>query len=189
MAVYIGKVEEDYLFDAKLQNYFRAIEMNEWKRISFYGDNIKSLPANGSLPAKGFKCGKLVSLNLAANKDLEEIPMSFLAYRYLPSIRVLDLSRTKIKLLPITIWQLELAYLDISYTQIEDLSEDIGYLLDLQFLNMCGCSKLESLPKAIGHLHELQFLNITRCSKLISIPSVIYDLKKLKYFQYNTFLI
>ena len=119
VAIYIGKMEEGCLFIAgwQLEKFPEEIERNEWKRISFYRNNIKCLPL------EGLKCRKLVSLILGAKIQLEEVPISLI--HYLPSIRVLDLSKTKIKLLPETLLKLiQLKYLDISYTQIECLSKD-----------------------------------------------------------------
>ena len=90
------------------------------------------------------------------NKELEEVPLSLL--EQLPFIRVLDLSRRKIKLLLATLWKCRnIEYLDVSYTQIYYLSEFIGYLSQLQFLNMSRYSNIETFPNVIGSLSKLHF--------------------------------
>jgi Leucine-rich repeat (LRR) protein len=98
---------------------------------------------------------------LRGNKGLEEIPEAFLVN--FTCLKVLDVSRTKIKTLPISLWQLtELEFLDLSYTEIEDLPEGIKNPSRLQFLDLSGCSKLRSLPCHIRELKNLKSLQASQ---------------------------
>ena len=99
MAIYIGEKEENCLFRAGQMHEQFTLEVREnCKRMSLYDNNIRFLPQ------KGLKCTKLVSLILRGNKELEEIPEEFLIN--FTCLKVLDLSRTKIKALPTSLWQL-----------------------------------------------------------------------------------
>lgn len=175
-----GKEEQHFAGISHLTIFPGTEIEQDCKRISYYGNNILSLPPNE------LKYPKLVSLILGANKRLEEVPPQFLVN--FTCLRVLDLSRTAIKSLPTTLWQLiQLEYLDLSCTEIEDISENINNLCRLQFLNLSQCSKLKSLPQAICNLSELQFLDLSGCSKLHSVPSQIHEIKNLKYLRISQY--
>lgn len=156
MAIFIGEKEENCLFRAGQMHEQFPLEIREdCQRISLYDNNVTHLPA------EGLKCRKLVSLILRGNKGLEKIPEAFLAS--FPCLKVLDLSRTKIKTLPISLWQLtQLEFLDLSYTEIEDVPEGIKNLYRLQFLDLSGCSKLSSLPRHIRELKNLKSLQASQ---------------------------
>ena len=99
MEIYIGEKEENCLFRAGQMHEQFPLEVREnCKRMSLYDNNIRCLPQ------KGLKCTKLVSLILRGNKELEEIPEEFLIN--FTCLKVLDLSRTKIKALPMSLWKL-----------------------------------------------------------------------------------
>lgn len=83
VAMYIGNREEHCLFmaggqvqnflfiaDRQVENFPGEIERNDWKRITFYGNNIKCIPP------QRLNCRNLVTLILGANKELEEVSMS-----------------------------------------------------------------------------------------------------------------
>ncbi|XP_058194408.1 disease resistance protein At4g27190-like [Rhododendron vialii] len=109
----------------------------EWKnatRISFINHDLRSLPESPD-------CPKLLTLLLQGNENLEVIPETF--FDNMLSLRVLDLSRTCIKLLPTSISKLD----------------------NLRELVLLDCEDLEALPKEISALKELEVLYVGR-SKL-----------------------
>lgn len=121
--------EDSNRFDTFRQTFPETTFEEDCKRISLYGYDIRSLP-----PRK-LKYTQLVTLILGANKAFEDVPANF--FVDLTCLKVLDLSRTQIKLLPTTLWQLtQLEYLDLSHTEIEDISQKIGDLYMLQVLNL-----------------------------------------------------
>lgn len=156
LAIYIGEKEENCFFRAGQMHEHFPLEIREdCKRISLYENNITQLPP------QGLKCTNLVSLILRGNKGLEEIPEAFLVN--FPCLKVLDLSRTKLKTLPKSLWQLtQLEFLDLSYTEIEDVPEGIKNLSRLQFLDLSGCSKMRSLPRHIRELKNLKSLQASQ---------------------------
>ncbi|KAF7123265.1 hypothetical protein RHSIM_Rhsim12G0031200 [Rhododendron simsii] len=106
----------------------------EWKnatRISFMNRDLRSLPESPN-------CPKLLTLLLQGNENLEVIPETF--FNNMPSLRVLDLSRTHIKSLPTSISKLD----------------------GLRELVLLDCEHLEALPKQITALKELEVLYVGR---------------------------
>ncbi|KAF7124151.1 hypothetical protein RHSIM_Rhsim12G0034700 [Rhododendron simsii] len=109
----------------------------EWKnatRISFMNRDLRSLPESPN-------CPKLLTLLLQGNKNLKVIPETF--FNNMPSLRVLDLSYTRIKSLPTSISKLD----------------------GLRELVLLDCENLKALPKEISALKELEVLYVGR-SKL-----------------------
>lgn len=100
MVIYIGERYENCLLRAgqMLQQFPEAEIKKDCKRISVYDNDIRSLPT------RELRCPDLVSLILAKNLRLTELPEAFL--RDLTSLRVLDLSFTQIESLPATLWEL-----------------------------------------------------------------------------------
>jgi len=176
MAIYIGENEENCVLRAgqSLQHFPHIPASDNCKRISVWGNYIESLPT------MELKCPKLVSLFLGLNRPLKEIPEAFLLN--FTSLRVLNLQQLPIKSLPTSLWQLtQLEYLCLSGTYIEDISEEIGNLLNLQFLNLRRCMYLKSLPSQIGELQNLKYLDISECISIeLPLPDEITKLSHCK---------
>jgi disease resistance protein RPS2 len=100
MAIHIAENEENCVFrtSQKLQKFPAERGIDHCKRIAVGYNNIPILPTD-------FTCPKLVTLILAQNESLNEVPNGFLLN--LKSLRVLDLSRTKIESLPISVLTLD----------------------------------------------------------------------------------
>eukprot|EP01018_Ginkgo_biloba_P006723 Gb_01077 [translate_table: standard] len=180
LAIFIGEKEEKCLFQvARKIEHFPLEVSADCRRISLTSNNIAALPTN-------FVCPPLLTLILAKNECLKEIPGRFLLN--LPSLRVLDLRWTGIKSLPASIGQLNhLAYLQLSHTPIEELPETIGDLRSLEFLELYYCEELRYVPSVIGELQYLKHLNLWGCEKLSYLPSGISQLKSLERLElYST---
>lgn len=177
MAMQVGAGENWSCMAGKRLQHFPVTEIKfDCKRISVYGNNITSLPSTG------LKCPNLVTLILTQNRELKEVPESFLID--LPSLRVLDLSHTQVKSVPTSLWQLrELRSLNLSYTQIEILSEAIRNLSNLQFFYLVNCTNLRSLPSQIGELRNLVCLDLWNSPHLKEIPPEIRSLSNCKIVQ------
>lgn len=63
-----------------------------------------------------------------------------------------------------------LRYLDLSWSQIKALPEDISILYHLQTLNLSHCSNLHRLPKGTKYMTALRHLYTHGCERLKSMP-------------------
>ncbi|XP_010519109.1 PREDICTED: probable disease resistance protein At1g15890 [Tarenaya hassleriana] len=104
---------------------------------------------------------KLVVLDLSDNRILEELPEEI---SQLVSLRYLDLSRTRIKQVPVGLQELsKLAYLNIEWTlELEGIGWRISSLRNLQVLRLIGpgaCCDLQLLEE-IQQLEHLAYLTI-----------------------------
>eukprot|EP01018_Ginkgo_biloba_P026275 Gb_08717 [translate_table: standard] len=174
LAIYIAQKEERCLFRAgqNVKNFPLLEESVEYTRISLMCSDIDSLP-------EGFVCPTLLTLVLADNEQLLEIPSDFLDS--FTSLKVLDLGETGIKYLPPSLGRLKsLVYLGLAYSQIEELPDSTGDLSKLQFLDLCKCTKLKKLPSRINGLKCLKDLNLTACKALTWLPHEISQLTALE---------
>jgi disease resistance protein RPS2 len=169
MAIYIGENEENCVLRAgqSLQHFPDIPASDNCRRISVTGNDIKSLPAE-------LRCPNLVSLLMGDNKGLKEIPEAF--FLNLTSLRVLDIHRISMRSLPSSLWQLtRLELLGLAFSEVEDISEEIGNLSYLQFLYLNFCTNIKSLPSRIGELKNLKHLNLQGCNTVL-IPDEIRKL-------------
>ncbi|KAJ0816838.1 putative TIR domain, P-loop containing nucleoside triphosphate hydrolase [Helianthus annuus] len=121
---------------------------------------------------------KLVSLHIAWCSKLKSVPGSIYSLQHL---RTLDLSYTGIGELPEELGQLEcLENLYLSSTKVKHLPGSICMLKHLKTLYLWGCKYLEKLPEDVGQLESLEKLVVTDCYELREIPHSICKLKGLK---------
>ncbi|CAA7409625.1 unnamed protein product [Spirodela intermedia] len=138
----------------KLRHVSTLERWTEARRISLMRNEIRLLPEEP-------RCPNLQTLLLNHNGHLlEEIPGGF--FQFMPSLRVLDLSWTVIRVLPPEIGSLvELRYLDLSLTPLESLPMEVRNLTKLRQLRLEYTSFLKSIPReAVSSLERLQSLNI-----------------------------
>lgn len=167
MAICVAENEENCVFRAsqRLQHFPDIQNHAVCRRLSVYDNNITSLPTTD------LRYPKLVSLFLGKNEDLKEIPAGF--FLNFTSLRVLELS-IPIKALPTSLWQLiHLEFLNLSWTEIEDIPEDISNLSSLQFLYLGYCRNLKSLPSQLGDLENMKYLYLKGCYNLRELPDEI----------------
>ncbi|CAD7704856.1 unnamed protein product [Ostreobium quekettii] len=73
----------------------------------------------------------------------------------------------------------QLRVLDVGFTDMAALPDDISTLQSLQLLRIDGCSKISALPAGISALHRLVMLSARLCKSLGSLPSGIGALSTL----------
>ncbi|PON40739.1 NB-ARC domain, LRR domain containing protein, partial [Trema orientale] len=101
-------------------------------------------------------------------------------------LRVLSVSGSGMTTLPDSIGDLKyLKYLDLSHTRIEELSDAICRLYNLQTLLLENCYKLTQLPRNIGNLVNLRCLQIP--DSLREMPLQIGKMKNLQAL--NNFIV
>ncbi|KAI8027379.1 Disease resistance protein [Camellia lanceoleosa] len=102
-------------------------------------------------------CGSLSTLFLQENLALKSIPASF--FEHMTSLKVLDLCRTGIELLP----------------------SSLSKVISLKVLYLSYCEYLNELPYSLEKLEHLEVLDI-RDNGFSNIPSFIGNLKGLRHF-------
>ncbi|KAL5705527.1 hypothetical protein ACHQM5_023822 [Ranunculus cassubicifolius] len=132
------------------------------------------------IPEDLYEAKKLRTLLvLSPRSDFIEIPPSI--FTKLVYLRVLHLSGCGIKSVTAEISSLScLRYLDLSYTFIITLPEDLCKLQNLQTLNLLDCYNLTALPINICMMRRLRHLNIKGCVSLTSMPAKIGMLNELQ---------
>ena len=157
----------------------QAPEFVKWRmaeRISLMANRIEKLTGSPT-------CPNLSTLLLDLNSDLHMINTGF--FQFMPNLRVLSLSDTKIDVLPSDIFNLvSLQYLDLSGTEIKKLPVEMRNLVKLKSLKLFRTFKLCSIPGGlISSLSMLQMVNIYRCGFYESDgnESLVEELGSLKY--------
>ncbi|RWR73014.1 putative disease resistance protein [Cinnamomum micranthum f. kanehirae] len=103
-------------------------------------------------------CSTLSTLLLQYNDQLTMIPDSF--FECMHSLCILDLSWTKIKSLPSSLWNLVNLrgfYLKDCY-ELEELPSQVGALKKLEVLDLGGYTAIRYLPREVGELTRLKRL-------------------------------
>ncbi|XP_057957437.1 putative disease resistance protein RGA3 [Malania oleifera] len=95
-------------------------------------------------------------------------------------LRVLDLSRSKIKVLPDSVGKLKhLKCLDVSRTKIRRLPDSITKLYHLQTLNMEYCYEMQELPKEMRALINLRHLGLDQYSAVRIMKDGPIEMRRL----------
>ncbi|WJZ95115.1 hypothetical protein VitviT2T_013906 [Vitis vinifera] len=169
----------------------QAPDFVKWKateRISLMDNQIEKLTGSPT-------CPNLSTLRLDLNSDLQMISNGF--FQFMPNLRVLSLSNTKIVELPSDISNLvSLQYLDLSGTEIKKLPIEMKNLVQLKILILCT-SKVSSIPRGlISSLLMLQAVGMYNCGLYDQVAeggvesygkeSLVEELESLKYLTHLT---
>ncbi|KAG7994095.1 hypothetical protein I3843_01G038300, partial [Carya illinoinensis] len=153
---------------------------NSLKRVSFMDNDLKRLPDDSVI-----RCSKVSTLLLINNPRLNLIPEIFL--ERFKALRVLNISGTSIKSLPVSLLQLDdlrsllstdcknleelpplerlsrLQVLDLSWTGIRELPRGLEQLSNLRHLNLRGARGLKAVQAGvISKLSSLEVLDLSR---------------------------
>ncbi|VFQ98919.1 unnamed protein product [Cuscuta campestris] len=174
------------------------------KRVSFVGNDIETLPSCE------VQCPETSTLLLLDNLHLREMPSSFLLG--FPTLRILDLSESKIKSLPQSLANLaqlrtlvlkrcyqltelppfealgRLQVLDCSYSGLTELPQGFEKLTNLRQLDISCTHKLQRIPTGkISNLCILEYLNVmgnaTGCGMSRESENSIIDFEELLCLQ------
>ncbi|XP_031251792.1 disease resistance protein At4g27190-like [Pistacia vera] len=130
--------------------------MEEWKqaKMMFLSDNELC-----TLPEKP-NCPELLTLFLQRNRLLRVIPPYF--FECMTSLKVLNLSETRIRSLPETLFKLKslLMLIICDCKRLFMLSSQVGSLVCLEVLDLRG-TKIKELPDKIGELASLKRLEVS----------------------------
>ncbi|KAI7990403.1 Disease resistance protein [Camellia lanceoleosa] len=159
------------IHDAKLREWPTKATYELNTSISVISNEILEFPG-------GLRCSKLVFLLIQCGNSSLKIPSNF--FEGIEELKVLDL-RITISLLSSSLQFLSnLLTLHLGHCQKLDNISVIGKLLNLKILSFCY-SNIEELPEEIGGLVNLKLLDLTRCGQLKRIaPGVISALVQLQ---------
>ncbi|KAG2567380.1 hypothetical protein PVAP13_7NG351500 [Panicum virgatum] len=137
-------------------NLEKAPPHREWRtarRISLMYNDIRDL---GISP----ECKDLVTLLVQNNPNLDRLSTTFFQSMY--SLKVLDLSHTRITELPFCSTLAKLKYLNLSHTFIERLPEEFWMLKKLRHLDLSVTKALKETLDNCSKLYKLRVLNLFR---------------------------
>lgn len=190
---YLVSVKEDHI---KLELDHQAILIEDIRSstqpestpvtpvVNLAEENLRELPEKAAY-------GDSFVLFLQRNYQLTLIHSSF--FNSMPSLRFLDLSDTRIRILPSSLYRLlKLKVLILSNCAgLENLPPDIGNLNQVEVLDLSGTTELYSLPDETGQLVLLRHMKLSFYgpddvsefdhlpSQLVS-PSILSELKELR---------
>uniref|UniRef100_A0A2N9FDV1 AAA+ ATPase domain-containing protein n=1 Tax=Fagus sylvatica TaxID=28930 RepID=A0A2N9FDV1_FAGSY len=124
-------------------------EWEEAKLIFFMDNELSRLPERPS-------CPNLLALFLQRNHNLRVIPSSF--FDLMPFLKVLNLSKTRIKFLP----------------------KSLSKLMSLEVLVLRKCECLVLLPSEVGSLRRLEVLDL-QGTEIEKLPDEISELASLRH--------
>ncbi|KAJ3694740.1 hypothetical protein LUZ60_000117 [Juncus effusus] len=161
----------DVIRDMALWIVSEQVENKNW--IVDAGTNLKRATKHD---AERWACARRLSLMC---NYIQTLPPSL----HCPNLSLLMLQQNfYLKAIPQNIFEniTSLAYLDLSWTHIEELPREIGSLVKLQYLNLTN-SQIISLPVELGCLTHLRFLNLSYTHNLQTIPNgVVFRLSMLE---------
>ncbi|WVZ86388.1 hypothetical protein U9M48_033177 [Paspalum notatum var. saurae] len=151
----VNKTDQKFLVQAgmALDSAPSAEKWEEVTRISIMSNDIKELTLSP-------KCRSLTTLLIQNNPNLEKLSSEF--FKFMPSLKVLDLSRTKITELPDCETLVALQYLNLSHTLIKRLPKRLWLLKELRHLDLSGTVALEDTLNNCSKLLKLRELNLFR---------------------------
>ncbi|XP_062226156.1 disease resistance protein RPS2-like [Phragmites australis] len=151
----VNKTDQKFLVQAgmALDNAPSSEEWKEATRISIMCNDITELSFSP-------KCKNLTTLLIQNNPNLNKLSCGFL--KFMPSLKVLDLSHTSITSLPECETLVALQYLNLSHTHIMRLPERLWLLKELRHLDLSVTVALEDTLNNCSKLLKLRVLNLFR---------------------------
>ncbi|XP_021775059.1 disease resistance protein RGA2-like [Chenopodium quinoa] len=157
-------------------------EFDEQVRHLSFGGTISE---SWVVPSSLFRTEHLQSFLLVVSRHckltLKNLSINDRSILRLKSLRVLDLHRLGLKIVPRSLGELQcLRYLNLSYNPMVKLPNSITRLVNLLSLDLFGCYKLEELPKDMSRLVRLRHLTVGYCNALSHMPKGLGNLTDLR---------
>ncbi|KAK9923415.1 hypothetical protein M0R45_031836 [Rubus argutus] len=148
---------------------------------SVYHLSLMSAANPLSLPTPFHTCKKLRSL-ATFNNSGGTTRIDGVLILQLKCLRALNLSRSNVNEVSKEIGELlHLRYIDLSYNyKLKELPDTMCNLCNLETLNLEWCLRLEKLPKAMGKLINLKHLYLEYCWELRGLPKGVGRLRGLR---------
>ncbi|XP_058108924.1 putative disease resistance protein RGA3 [Magnolia sinica] len=120
-------------------------------------------------------------LNMSEMEKARSCSVLHNLFHHLRCLRALEIGGAKISRLPGTVRQLkQLRYLDLSYSMIDELPEELIDCINLQSLILNFCRFLKRLPREMRKLISLRHLELRRTPELEYLPKGIGRLTSLQ---------
>ncbi|KAL6652389.1 hypothetical protein ACP70R_011314 [Stipagrostis hirtigluma subsp. patula] len=151
----VNRTDQKFLVQAGMALDY-APSPEEWKeatRISIMSNDIKELSFSP-------KCKNLTTLLIQNNPNLNKLSWGF--FKFMPFLKVLDLSHTAITSLPECETLIALQHLNLSHTHIMRLPERLWLLKELRHLDLSVTIALEDTLNNCSKLLSLRVLNLFR---------------------------
>jgi disease resistance protein RPS2 len=151
----VNKTDQKFLVQAGM-TLDNAPSPEKWEgptRISIMSNDIKEL-------AFSPKCKNIITLLIQNNPNLNELNCGF--FKFMPSLKVLDLSHTAITSLPKCETLVALQHLNLSHTNIASLPKRLWLLKELRHLDLSVTVALEDTLNNCSKLLKLRVLNLFR---------------------------
>nr|GMD10949.1 putative disease resistance protein RGA3 [Ipomoea batatas] len=170
-----------------VHDFAEFITKNECYSISQHEDEVQlenhrhlSWQKTGKPLDPASICDVIGKLRSFFAKDLSPEQLSSNMFNALKSVRVLGLHGCRLSNLPTEIGNLiHLRYIDLPWSQVEELPDSICSLDNLQTLNLDSCNCLSRLPERIGNLRQLSKIDLSR-SNVEKLPDSICSLDNLQ---------
>ncbi|KAL9437594.1 hypothetical protein AB3S75_023460 [Citrus x aurantiifolia] len=122
---------------------------------------------------------RLVLLTLNGCKNLERLPRTISALKYLSTLNLSGLLKFR-EFPEKTLSKDQLLEIHLEGTAIRGLPASIELLSGNVLLNLKDCNNLKSLPSTINGLRSLRMLHLCGCSKLKNAPEALGKVESLE---------
>ncbi|XP_050274049.1 putative disease resistance protein RGA1 isoform X9 [Quercus robur] len=172
LAQSISRVECTYI-DSNIENVKKNV-----RHLSIASHNVLKKDLSSLFKAK--KIRTLILITGEKESSCQKPPLEIL-FSSLRCLRALSLRGSDIIYVPNSIEELTyLKYLDLSRNKIRVLPISITRLLNLQTLNLSYCGKLKELPGNVQNLFNLRNLELEGCDSLTYMPPGLGQLTSLQ---------
>ena len=151
--------------------------LNNLQRLSILAETTETINRDGKDLLREIKLLDLRTL--LCNGTPNRIPIEKINFQNCKNLRVLQLTNCDLNFELKPLFLRQLRHLDLSYTNLGNLPQEIHSLHNLVHLILASNDCLEILPDSIGKLDNLQFLDLS-FSAVKSLPSSIGNLVNLE---------
>ncbi|KAG6531038.1 putative disease resistance protein RGA1 [Zingiber officinale] len=170
------EVESDYFLEFVNRSFFQESEYDQFVMHDLIHDLAEMISAEEICRIKSNEQTKMLSTIRHLRVEEGKLPLEFSGYNKLRTLSLVNSPPDSLfeKLRSIRV-------LDVSWCDLLELSEHIGKLIHLRYLDLSYNFKVKNLPDSLCDLYNLQTLKVNGCSKLESLPQELGKLVNLRH--------
>ncbi|XP_074569210.1 putative disease resistance protein RGA1 [Curcuma longa] len=170
-------VGSDYFLEFVNRSFFQKSEFGGFVMHDLIHDLAEMISAEETCRIENNRQTKLFSTTRHLRVAEGKLPLEFSGY---DKLRTLMLTKTSP---PDSLFEKlrSIRVLDVSYCGLQELSEHIGKLIHLRYLDISFNFAIKILPDSLCDLYNLQTLKVKHCDKLESIPQELSKLVNLRH--------